>query len=504
MNEAAGGRDRLQSLGTTITGPPSEGRRGAAPCRASRFPVPGLLPAVALGVWLAGCDGTPRAIQPEPIPDPDPIEEPLVVSYLEGAPSHLNWGEKLTVTAFFPEQRDWAWVIGAAARGNFNKLHSGGAGVRAGTPCANCHAGSGPSSPRGLGAAMMFSDPAPIAGKEGHKNIEVQAAYDAENFYMKVSWQSDRPGITHETYRFNGTNWVPNSRNKASQLGPNEHYSYEDRLGVLISDRNLRADPALPASVGFETAGCWITCHANMRHMSDMANPAASQAFIGEDDVRKYLLISRDGAGPKTAAELAEMRANGDFLDLWQFRAARGAPVYTPSDDYVLHYRLHDIGGVHAFFDQMPGDMRWMYDGNMLGFNAIPMDEYEQRIAATPLISEGPYKNAVPYDPAAKFEEGDILPRRVLRTASGNRGDVTVYSHWENDTWTVIFKRALVTANSSGPNATDKALDLAGGKTYTLGFGVFDDFTTSRRHYVTFPLTLGSEATGAAIRARAN
>jgi hypothetical protein len=319
-----------------------------------------------------------------------------------------------------------------------------------------------------------------------------------------VQWESDRPGITHETYRFDGSSWIPNSRNKASPLGPNEHYSYEDRFAVMIGASNLRADPDLPASVGYQKVGCWMTCHVNMRDMPQHPDAAGAQQFVGRNDVRKYLLTTRDEAGPKSAADLAAMRASGEFLDLWQFRAARGGPVQIASDDYVLEYRNADIGGTSAFFDQMPNAMQWMYDRNAVGFDAIPMIEYEARIAQTPLITDGPHKNAVPYDQAAGFAVGDILPRRLLRTASGNRGDVTVYSGWGDGLWTVIFKRALVTANSNGVDATDHPLELARGTVYTIGFGVFDDFTTSRRHFVTLPFTLGSEATSATVRARAN
>jgi hypothetical protein len=366
--------------------------------------------------------------------------------------------------------------------------------------CLSCHEGQ----ERELGAALVQSDPQPIVGKAGHKTVTVQAAYDAQNFYLKVQWASERPGITHETYRFDGQSWIPNSRNRPTPLGPNDHYSYEDRFGVLISERNLRADPRLPENIGFQTVGCWLTCHNNMRHMPRHPDEAGSRAFIGQPDVRKYLLATRDGAGPRPPSDFEAMRASGDFLDLWQFRAARGAPVQRGSDDYVLEYRNADLGGVQAFFDQMPNDMRWMYDRALVGFNAIPMSEYESRLKDTPLIIEGPYKNAVPYDPNAGFAPGDILPRRVLRHATGNRADLTTYSEWRNGVWTVIFQRALVTANTAGVNATDKPFDFVSGAVYTLGFGVFDDFTTSRRHYVTFPITLGSEATGAMIRARAN
>jgi hypothetical protein len=447
---------------------------------------------------LSGCDNdVTRPSDNEP-------DDVFFVDYMDGAPRHLNWGSRVTIRAFFPEQRSWQWVIGDVTAGRFPARHQGAEAVRSGTPCIGCHGGTSFNDEAAMGTRLVRIDPEPIAGKVGYKDVQVRAAYDAANIYLRVQWESERPGITHETYRFDGSNWVPNSRNKPATLGPNQHYSYEDRFAVIFAERNVRADPALPATIGYQTVGCWMTCHDNMRHMPRHPDVAGAQAFIGQNDVRKYLLTTRDGDRPKSAAAIAEMRANGEFLDLWQFRAARGAPVQIASDDYVLEYRNSDIGGTSAFFDQMPNDMRWMYDRNAVGFHAIPMSEYEQRIRETPLITNGPHKNAVPYDPAVGFAVGDILPRRLLRNAAGNRGDVTVYSGWKDGIWTVIFKRALVTANTTGVDATDKSLELAGGTVYTLGFGVFDDFTTSRRHFVTLPFTLGGETTNATVRARAN
>jgi hypothetical protein len=458
--------------------------------RKRRYAGPILLLAGSLAV--GACERSPT----------EPPPSSVAISFMQGAPTHLNWGDRVLVDAFFPGQRSWQWMVGEEIAPTGIRVHPGwnGPGRAVGMACLHCHRGE----ERQLGAALVMSDPAPIPGKVGHKEVAVQAAYDAENFYLKVQWQSDRPGITHETYRFDGHNWIPNSRNKPAQLAPDEHFSYEDRFGVLIAERNIRADPALPTSIGFEKVGCWMTCHNNMRHMPYHPDRAGAQEFIGQDDVRKYLLSTRNGEKPKSAAEIAQMRADGEFIDLWQFRAARGAPVQKGSDDFVLEYRNADIGGLQMFFDQMPNDMRWMYDRAVVGFNAIPMSEYEERLAETPLIIEGPHRNAVPYDPHAGFAPGDILPRRVLRYPTGNRADLTTYSEWRDGVWTVIFQRALVTANTQGPGATDKALDMASGTVYTLGFGVFDDYTTSRRHFVTFPITLGNQGTNAMVRARAN
>jgi hypothetical protein len=318
---------------------------------------------------LSGCD---NGITPPSDHEPD---DSFFVDYMDGAPRNLKWGNRVTIRAFFPEQRSWQWVIGDVTAGRFPAKHQGAQAVRSGTPCIGCHFGAGIYGEAAMGTRLVSVDPEPIAGKAGYKDIEVRAAYDAANIYLRVQWGSVRPGITHETYRFDGARWVPNSRNRPSTLGSNEHYSYEDRFAVLFAERNVRADPALPEKIGFQTVGCWMTCHDNMRHMPRHPDVAGAQAFIGQTDVRKYLLTTRDGDRPKSAAEIDEMRANGEFLDLWQFRAARGAPVHVASDDYVLEYRNADIGGTSAFFDQMPNDMRWMYDEALVGFKAIPMSQ---------------------------------------------------------------------------------------------------------------------------------
>ena len=70
------------------------------------------------------------------------------------------------------------------------------------------------------------------------------------------------------------------------------------------------------------------------------------------------------------------------------------------------------------------------------------------------------------------------------RVTTGSRGDVDAYGVWSNGSWTVTFVRALDTGNPD-----DHAFIVGG--VHSISLAVFDDHTTSRRHYVTFPVTLG-------------
>ena len=105
-------------------------------------------------------------------------------------------------------------------------------------------------------------------------------------------------------------------------------------------------------------------------------------------------------------------------------------------------------------------------------------------------------KNAVALDPATPFKEGDILPHPVLQEPTESIADVLAHGVWKNGKWTVELRRKL---NTGQPD--DKA--LAPGRVYDIGFSVFEDRVSNRRHLVTLPpvtLGLGVEADIKAVR----
>jgi hypothetical protein len=197
------------------------------------------------------------------------------------------------------------------------------------------------------------------------------------------------------------------------------------------------------------------------------------------------LLISRtaqDDAGAwdkvKPAADLEKLKTAGKFLDLWQWRAARSNAVGYASDDWVLEYRNGDAGR-SPFFN--PAKAQFMYDEKVTGFRAIPEADLATRMGQTALIEK---KNAVALDPNAKFAVGDLLPQYLQREPEGSAADVQAFGQYVDGHWVVEIRRKL---NTGHPD--DKVLQP--GRAYPIGFAIFDDTVSNRRHYVTLPLTVG-------------
>jgi hypothetical protein len=216
------------------------------------------------------------------------------------------------------------------------------------------------------------------------------------------------------------------------------------------------------------------------------AHPYWGDAGRKRDDIRKYLLITRtrqDEAGAwdqiKSPDELSRLRRDGRFLDLWQWRAARSNPVGHAGDDWVFDYRWFDEG--KNMFTS-PGEPLWMYDRAKTGFAAIPEARLHEMLERFPLVIG---RNAAPFDPAAPFREGDLLPHPILQEPAGSMADIRANGAWRDGRWTVELRRKLDTGHSD-----DKV--LAPGRIYDIGLAVFEDRVSNRRHHVNLPpLTLG-------------
>jgi len=168
-------------------------------------------------------------------------------------------------------------------------------------------------------------------------------------------------------------------------------------------------------------------------------------------------------------------------------------------DGYVFEYRLFDAGKNPFSWnvDRKTMTPKFMFDEAKVGFKALTADDIGDLSKPPAIIRE---ENAVAYDPDAGWQEGDILPGRLLSgedaegSASDNRD---VQGTWEDSVWTVAWTRALDT----GHPEDDKI--LREGETYNVGLAVHDDNVTTRFHFVSFPLTLGigAEADIQAVRA---
>lgn len=397
-----------------------------------------------------------------------------------------DWAEvpATRVTLFYPAQASWQFLS--------SPEHPGSNGLLAGTGCTTCHRGQETTLGERL-VAHPSLEPDPIEGKKPAIDVDMKAAYDSDYLYMRFEWDAEWPGIMHDLLRWDGSNWVRWGGPKPDAPKAGINASYEDRLTVILSDRDIPAFDG--ANISFAGAGCFITCHNSMRAMPReptadevRANPYLGDAGLGQSDVRKYLLITRtelNEAGGwdkvKTGDEVGELLTEGNFLDMWMWRGARSGPIGYADDNYVLEYRLSDEG-TGSFLTQ--NEPEWMYDQAKVGFNAIPEAKFEELgefLELPPLIRE---VNAVPFDPDVSFNVGDLLPRRILREPSGSVADILANSKWEDGRWVLEMRRNLNTGNPD-----DKVVET--GKVYDIGLAIFDDKVSNRRHYVSFPLTLG-------------
>ena len=385
-----------------------------------------------------------------------------------------------TITLFYPGQSSWQFLTSNA--------HPGAQAMNAG--CAACHGGQ----EKTLGAKLVQAGPResdPIAGKDPAIDLTVRAAYDAEFVYFQFRWRSTAPHAMHTLWRYDGTQWVSWGGPKPDASKKGVPPSYEDRLAIILDDPNNV--PAFDNSgMTFSQVGCWMTCHSSMRAMSnDVPRKAIDpHPYWGEKgrrvgDIRKYLLITRtahDETGAwdkvKSADELSKLKSAGKFLELWQWRAARSNAVGYASDDWVMEYRNGDAGR-SPFFN--PPKPQFMYDEKITGFRAIPEGQLQAKMGQAALIEK---KNAMPRDASAKFYTGDLLPQYLQREPEGSAADVQAFGRYVDGHWVVELRRKLNTGN-----ADDKA--LRPGTAYPIGFGIFDDAVSNRRHYVTLPMTLG-------------
>ncbi|MCC4117481.1 ethylbenzene dehydrogenase-related protein [Aromatoleum toluclasticum] len=398
-------------------------------------------------------------------------------------PAKINWGKvpAVTVPLFFPGQSSYEWLRSEEHKGAAKE-------VKRGDSCTSCH--DEEDAEKDIGEKLVKGgrlEPRPVKGKSGFKALKVQAAYDSKNAYLRFQWQTDNayPGSEHQYLRFDGKEWkvfgYP-KLDKPVQDGT-EMGIYEDRMSVMLDDGKVP---------GFANQGCWLTCHNGQRDMpkqftkDEVANNALLKA-LKKSDVRKYLPDTRtdpsDWKTGKSVEDIAKIKAAGGFVDLIQWRAHRSNAVGMTDDGYVLEFRNGDAGKdmFSGNADAKTHQPKFMWDASKVGYKSITVDQLRQ--GEHYLIRE---KNAVPFDPAAGWKEGDMIPDYVVsrEDAKGSAADNKAIASWKDGVWTVVMIRPLGLANDD-----DKSLKAGG--VYNVGFAVHDDNITTRGHQVSFVRTIG-------------
>lgn len=145
--------------------------------------------------------------------------------------------------------------------------------------------------------------------------------------------------------------------------------------------------------------------------------------------------------------------------------------------------------GSSTYSTNWDGDLkqpRVIFHVTSAGSNALNWDD----VTAGNITQDAAYVlegSAVPFDPNAGWQNGDVLPRRIIKSGCGSRSDIKVVgqSGWVDGYWDVTLARA---GHGQSPQ-DDKNLRDHG--TYNVAFAIHRDATGGRWHYVSLPQRLG-------------
>lgn len=187
-----------------------------------------------------------------------------------------DWGKVTgrTVTVFYPGVSPLEWVSKGTE-------HGGARAMRKGETCASCHDAEAADMGKKMASGQKL-EPKPIKGKAGSIPVNVQAAHDGANLYLRFSWKQPVGGAE----KMDKDNAV--------------------KLAFMLEDNKVP---------GANLSGCWEACHGDARTM-----PEAK-----DDKKTKYV---KEGS-----------LASGKFYDLMQW-TSKGAKF----DGYVADKRVMEGG----------------------------------------------------------------------------------------------------------------------------------------------------------------
>ncbi|GAO37151.1 cytochrome C552 [Sulfuricella sp. T08] len=192
------------------------------------------------------------------------------------------------IVVFYPGSSGMEWILKGTE-------HGGAKPVKRGEPCIGCHIDENKKMDESaeIGAKILSGEkskntalePNPIKGKPGSIAVNVQAAHDANNLYLRFTWK----------------NTGFNSGNKMDAENP-------VKLAVMLEEPGKLENDT--------TGGCWATCHTDVRTMPG----------VTDDKKTKYVV----------GASLAD----GKFFDIFQFRSGKGQFV----DGHITDKRVMEGG----------------------------------------------------------------------------------------------------------------------------------------------------------------
>lgn len=317
--------------------------------------------------------------------------------------------------------------------------------------------------------------------------LRVQVAHNGTDVLFRYRWPSPEPGIHHDMLRFDGTAWQVRGQAAPGRARDGLH---EDRVAMLLDDGSVPefgryggyiAIGSRLAGLGDEIPGREVAAHPELRR-------------LGQDEPTKYLPATRRDPGDFLSvvpeAEQRRLQAAGYFLDLWHWRAGRSNPVGVADDQFVAAARISDAGqGMYTTnWDAQNRRPARMFDPAQNGGRpAFRWDDLTQGRIGQDAVNALTPANSRPFDPGHAWQEGDTIPRRLLRPPQASRGDIGVAgrARWADGEWDVTLRRRMDT----GHPEDDKI--IRDGGVYQAAFAIHRQATGGRWHYVSLPVTVG-------------
>ena len=250
-----------------------------------------------------------------------PVPAPAAAAAAGGP---VDWAKApgFDAVLFYPGQASIEWLLKGTD-------HGGGRNIRRKNErCFECHGKEAAE----MGQKIVTGSKAettPIPGKRGHVPVNIRAAHDGHNLYLRFQW----PDAPHTPAPF-----APGGK-----MDPENQV----KLAMMVSGEGVDLGPI---------AGCWVSCHHDSRTMPDTPKAdALAQAAVKDrldlsagvtkylGDTRTALEISDSPRGGwdklKPAAEIAAQKQKGAFMDLARFRSGG-----TPESGHVLEQRVMSGG----------------------------------------------------------------------------------------------------------------------------------------------------------------
>ncbi|WP_172600027.1 ethylbenzene dehydrogenase-related protein [Sulfuricystis multivorans] len=195
------------------------------------------------------------------------------------------------IKLFYPGQSGLEWILNKADHSAVPDI------VNKKRACSKCHEGDanevGDKIIKGnpVGNSKTQLEPKPIADRAGWVPASFKMAHDGQNLYVRVEWEQPKGG----SFGMDKKNEV--------------------KLAMMF-DGGI-SDGGTPAIDLAERAGCWVTCHNDLRSMKEAK----------DDKKTKYIKgAALDG---------------GKFMDLIQWRSGKGEK---PVDGFIADKRVMEGG----------------------------------------------------------------------------------------------------------------------------------------------------------------